>query len=199
MRSTPRDRRGSVLEQSDRPGPPAHRWSSDAQAFALMFEEHGGAVFNVAARWGGGARAADVTQDVFARLWRQPDRFDPTRGSLRTFLLSVARNVAIDQARSDSSRGAREQRHGRAQLRAELSSGPADLAVLHDDADRLLAALDRLPTPIREAVVTAFYGRLTYREAADVLGVPEGTIKSRIRVGLRQLRTELATSETSLA
>ncbi len=156
-------------------------------------------MFNVAARWGGAARAADVTQDVFVRLWNQPDRFDPTRGSLRTFLLSVARNVAIDHARSDSSRGAREQRNGRAQLRAELPAGPAELAVVHDDADCLFAALDRLPTLIREAVVTAYYGQLTYREAADALGVPEGTIKSRIRLGLRQLRTELAKGPTTFA
>ena len=68
-----------------------------------------------------------------------------------------------------------------------------------DDADCLFAALDRLPTLIREAVVTAYYGQLTYREAADALGVPEGTIKSRIRLGLRQLRTELAKSQTSFA
>ncbi len=156
-------------------------------------------MFNVAARWGGATRAADVTQDVFVRLWNQPDRFDPTRGSLRTFLLSVARNVAIDHARSDTSRCAREERNGRAQLRAESPTGPAELAVVHDDADRLLAALDRLPTLNREAVVTAYYGQLTYREAADALGVPEGTIKSRIRLGLRQLRTELAPTQTSFA
>ena len=143
----------------------------------------------MAAGVAGPTLAADVTQEVFIRLWRNPDRFDATRGSLRTFLLAVTKNVSIDHLRAEGTRRDREERDGRRPL-----SGPAipgDVAATTDNAHHVHRALARLPFEMRQAIVTAYYGGLTYAEAADALGHPEGTVKSWIRQGLIRLRTEL--------
>lgn len=156
-----------------------------------MYQTHQQAVHSIAARLAGDTRAADVTQEVFVRLWRDPQRFDPTRGSLRTFLVSVARNVAVDLLRADGSRSAREHRVQEDASTTAASTEVSDSTILGEDRDRMIAALGRISAVNRQAIVTAFYGQLTYAEAASALGQPEGTIKARIRSGLLQLRTEL--------
>lgn len=167
-------------------------WSCDDQSFSEIYERHGDAVFAVATRVGFPHLAADVTQETFLRLWQHPDRFDPRRGSLRAFLVVAAKGFAIDRARSEYARSARELRAG-PPVRA-----PADLAagLLEAEAvDEITAALRRLAPDCRDAIVIAFYGGLTYAEVALQLGAAEGTVKTRIRRGLLQLRRDLAGEE----
>lgn len=169
------------------------RWHDDAMA--EVFRRHGGAVFSLARRvLGDNGRAEDVVQEVFVRLWDQPERFDPERGSLRSFLLAQTHGRSVDLLRSDTARKDREKRDVRATAEAgyDLEREVWDLAV----ADQVREAVLGLPHEERRAIELAYFGGRTYREVAVELGAPEGTVKSRIRSGLRRMRTLLA--ETSV-
>jgi RNA polymerase sigma-70 factor (ECF subfamily) len=153
------------------------------------FREHGAAVYGVAQRVAGSNNAADVTQEVFLRLWAHPERFDPQRGPLRAYLCTVARGVAIDLARQDRARMTRDGRSTISSMPPEAD--PANAVVRADEARSVRVALDQLAPPERIAIVEAFANDISYREAADRLQVPEGTLKSRIRLGMRKLRIGL--------
>jgi RNA polymerase sigma-70 factor, ECF subfamily len=157
--------------------------------FGDLYVEHLASVYGLASRLCGNKLGADVAQEVFLQLWQHPETFDPSKGSLRALLLTITRHKAIDHIRVESARQAREERQG---SDAE-GSFELDVAFLKDEAaKRVIVALNTLPPDLREAIVTAFYGRCSYREAAIVLGQPEGTIKARIRKGLLQLRVVLS-------
>lgn len=159
------------------------------ESLAAAYQDHGGAVYGVARGICGSRLADDVVQEVFVHVWRHPEKYDPARGTLRTFLLTVARSTAIDHLRSDSARRAREERSARTAVRAETT---VDGPVLRQERDaRVVRAINDLPARERDAIVMVFYGHLTYREAAVALRLPEGTVKSRIRSGLRRLRSRL--------
>jgi RNA polymerase sigma-70 factor, ECF subfamily len=165
------------------------RWN--AAAMAEVFRRHGGAVFALAKRVVGDAsRAEEIVQEVFVRLWNEPERFDPERGSLRSFLLAQTHGRSVDLLRSDGARRDREAREARATAESgyDLEREVWDLAV----ADRVRAAVMDLPEDERRAIEMAYFGARTYREVAVALGAPEGTIKSRIRSGLKRMRTVLA-------
>jgi RNA polymerase sigma-70 factor (ECF subfamily) len=165
------------------------RWRQEALAEA--YRRHGGAVFALASRvLSSPSVAEEVVQEVFLRLWDHPDRFDPERGSLRSYLLAVTHGRAVDQLRSDTSRRAREERDHRMQAEAgyDLEHEVADLVV----GEQVRAALGGLPDGERRAIELAYFGGYTYREVAGMLGEPEGTVKTRIRTGLRRLRAGLA-------
>lgn len=125
-------------------------------------------------------------QEVFLRLWHSPDKFDPDRGSLRSYLLAQCHGRSVDLVRSESSRRRREDNEA-AQHTAEgtydLEREVWDLAV----ADHVREALDGIPSEERRAIELAYFGGHTYREVAAMLGEPEGTIKSRIRAGMKRL------------
>lgn len=135
-------------------------------------------------------RAQDVVQEVFMRLWRHPDRFDADRGSLGNYLRLMARSQALDIRRE-----ANVARRARERL-VLLSGGDQDrpddrppLAVeLRGDRTIVLHALTRLPAPQREAIVMTYWGGLTADQIAARFGLPVGTVKSRIRLGLGKLR-----------
>jgi RNA polymerase sigma-70 factor (ECF subfamily) len=164
------------------------RWQDDA--LAEVFRRHSGAVHGLARRvLGSASLAEEVTQDVFLGLWKQPEQFDVGRAPLRTLLLTKAHSRAVDLVRAESARHAREQRTAsdRATAGYDLEHYVWDLAV----ADQVKSAVETLPEGERQAIELAYFGGQTYRDVASFLGEPEGTIKSRIRSGLRRLRALL--------
>ncbi len=159
-------------------------------ALAEAYRRHAGASFGLAKRLlNDHARAEEVVQEVFVRLWNEPNRYDPERGTLRSFLLAHTHGRSVDMIRSDVSRRTREEKEAR-----EQADGGYDVA--HEVWDMALAghvreAMESLQQGEREAIELAYFGGLTYKEVADRLDEPEGTVKSRIRSGLKRLRGEL--------
>jgi RNA polymerase sigma-70 factor, ECF subfamily len=159
-------------------------------ALAEAYRRHGGAVYGLARRvLNNSSEAEDVTQEVFLRLWNQPDRFDASRGSLRSFLLAQSHGRAVDTVRSHNSRRVREARDARRTATAEydMQHEVWDMAL----ADQVTRALGTLPDEERRAIEMAYFSGHTYVEVAQLLDQPEGTVKSRIRNGLRRLRTAM--------
>jgi RNA polymerase sigma-70 factor (ECF subfamily) len=160
------------------------------EALAEAYRRHAGAVFALARRLLLDATLAEeVAQEVFLRLWNQPEKFDHERGSLRSFLLAQCHGRAVDLLRAETSRRRREERDVRRTAEAgyDLEHEVEDLAV----AEHVHQALTALPDAEREAIALAYFGGHTYREVAQLLEQPEGTVKSRIRSGLKRLRAEL--------
>jgi RNA polymerase sigma-70 factor (ECF subfamily) len=165
------------------------RWREDALAEA--YRRHAGAVYGLARRvLNDPTIAEEIVQEVFLRLWNTPEKFDPERGSLRSFLLAQAHGRAVDMVRADTSRRQREERDARqtAEGGYDIEHEVWDMAV----ADQVRQAMSTLPEEERQAILLAYFGGHTYREVAVKLGAPEGTVKSRIRTGLKRMRAELA-------
>lgn len=165
------------------------RWREDALAEA--YRRHAGAAFGLARRLLCDRQMAEeVLQEVFLRLWNRPDRFDPERGTLRSYLLTQTHGRAVDLLRSETSRRKREERQARATAEAQvdIEREVVDLTV----AERVKEVVASLPDDERRPIELAYFGGHTYREVAVLLDTPEGTIKSRIRSGLKRLRQGLA-------
>jgi RNA polymerase sigma-70 factor (ECF subfamily) len=160
------------------------RWGEEALAEA--YRRHGGPVFGLARRvLGDVSLAEEVTQEVFLLLWREPGRFDPDRGSLRSFLLVLTHRRSVDLVRAEEARRRREEREARLEpaLDEDVERKVLELGL----ADRVRDALGVLPEGERRAIELAYLGGRTYREVAGILEEPEGTIKSRIRSGLTRM------------
>jgi len=171
----------------------------DMRAFEALYERYGNLVYSVTLKVLGDVVAAeDAVQDIFLRLWRRPDRFDSSRGRFLSWLLTVARNRAIDERRS---RGRRQRHEADSALIDDAMPGddhddPAAAAVLADQRAAVRHALAGLPTEQRLAVQMAYFGGLTQQEIADALKQPLGTIKTRIRLGMQKLRLALVASQS---
>jgi len=165
------------------------RWHQPALAEA--YRRHGGAVHALSKRVIRFDPAAEeITQEVFLDLWQHPEKFDAQRGTLRSFLLARTHGKSVDFIRSEMARKRREDRTTRETATAgyDLEHQVWDMAV----AEQVKEALEALPEELRQPIELAYFGGHTYREVADMLGAPEGTVKSRIRVGLGKLRVNLA-------
>jgi len=164
------------------------RYNEDA--FAEAFGRHGGAVFALSRRllWDR-ATAEEMVQEVFLRLWEHPERFDQSRGSLRSFLLMDTHARSVDRLRSEQRRRDREEKTARAEVATsyDVDLEAWDLGV----AEQVHDVMDTLSDGERQAIELAYFGGHTYRDVATILGEPEGTIKSRIRSGLMRLRNQL--------
>jgi RNA polymerase sigma-70 factor, ECF subfamily len=165
---------------------------ADPATFSRIYDQHCRGVHATAYRvLGNQAQAQDVVQDVFLRVWRNPQKFDARRGELGSYLRLMARSRALDLWREG-------QAAGRAQDRLEtavtmepprLDDQPSVQVERDSTGDAMRAALRDLPAKQREALVLAFWGGLTADEIARRVDVPLGTAKSRIRLGLARLRT----------
>ncbi len=167
--------------------------AGDERALASAYDQYGAVVHGLACRLAGADVAADVCQDVFMTLWDHPERWDPARGSLRTFLVVIARRRCIDHIRSSERRRANEVRSS-----GSPSSVPRvdEAALAMIDGERVRAALAALPPAQRRAIELAYFGGLTFRQVAAATGATEGTAKSRIRLGLHQLNARLLAEVT---
>jgi RNA polymerase sigma-70 factor (ECF subfamily) len=162
--------------------------AGDDSALATIYDQYAGLVHGIALRIVGGD-APDICQDVFVTLWNQPERWDPDRGTLRTYLAMVARRRSIDRLRSAGRREANERRVHDSASAAVPNVEEAALAATA--AERLREVVRTLPEPQRRAIELAYYEGLTFRQVAAATGASEGTAKSRIRLGLRRLADDL--------
>jgi RNA polymerase sigma-70 factor (ECF subfamily) len=161
----------------------------DPEAFQTVYATHSRRVYANAYRiLRDPVKAEDTVQDVFLRLWLHPDRFDASRGDLGSYLALMARSRALDIARSDSA-GARAGERLVAAVEADppQAERPDEQVEARDRSARLRAAVGRLPKLQREAVALAFWGDLPAREIAQRTGVPLGTARSRLRLGIEKL------------
>jgi RNA polymerase sigma-70 factor (ECF subfamily) len=162
----------------------------DPRTFERAYREHFPRAYAAARRVLDDAdRAADAAQDAFLRLWRHPDRFDESRGEIGAYLALMARSRAIDIWRAEHARGRATDRLAVLEG-GDAASGhdePAEAAVRTADRAAVLAAVRSLPAAQREAVALAYWGELSPREISERSGVPFGTVRSRIRLGLEKL------------
>jgi RNA polymerase sigma-70 factor (ECF subfamily) len=161
--------------------------SEDAELLRALHAEHGDALFAHALRLTGGdrQRAEDLVQETMLRAWQHPQALDPARGSVRAWLFTTARNLAIDAWRRRSARAGEV-----------ITDAPPERPAV-DDTERVVEswlvaeALARLSRPHREVLVECFYAGRSVAEAATRLGVPPGTVKSRTYYALRSLKVAL--------
>jgi RNA polymerase sigma-70 factor, ECF subfamily len=165
--------------------------AGDDRALAEVFDALGWAVHATALQvLGDDAAAQDVVQDVFVELWRHPQHYDETLGSLRTYLNLCARHRAYDVLRSELRRAGREKRSERL-IPPQRQRSPGEEVADAQTASLVRDAVRSLPPDQRVVVEMAYYGGLSYRDVARAVGIPEGTAKSRVRLALAKLESEL--------
>ncbi|HEX4669495.1 MAG TPA: sigma-70 family RNA polymerase sigma factor [Solirubrobacterales bacterium] len=168
--------------------------AKDPEAFEVFYDRHGGVAYSLAYRIVGEKGAAeDVTQEAFISVWRSGARFDRARGSVRSWMLGIVRNRAIDALRS---------RAGKAPKLtfdddAILEQRPAEElteeeAMRRETAGEIRGALDELPGEQSKVIELAYFGGFSQSEISRMLGVPLGTVKGRMRLGLEKIRGEMA-------
>jgi RNA polymerase sigma-70 factor, ECF subfamily len=160
--------------------------AGDESALAEVYLAHAAPVYALARRIVGAASdAEDVVQEVFLGFWNRPEAFDGDRASLRTYLLLRARTASLDLVRAREARARREEHDG---ARRPVDADPAEVVSDRFDRSAVGALVDVLKPAEREAIELAYYGGLTYKEIARKVGVPENTIKSRVRLGVERMR-----------
>jgi RNA polymerase sigma-70 factor, ECF subfamily len=163
-------------------------------AFEMFFDRHGSAAYSLAHRIVGDAQAAeDVTQEAFLSIWRSGSRFDRARGSVRSWVLGVVRNRAIDALRREARPGPRLDFDDDAVLEARPADERTDTEALRRETAReLRGALGALPSDQSRVLELAYFGGFSQTEIAKMLNMPLGTVKGRMRLGLEKLRGRLA-------
>jgi RNA polymerase sigma-70 factor, ECF subfamily len=165
----------------------------EPRAFEVIFDRHSAAAFSLAYRMcGRRAMAEDVVQEAFLSLWRSGARYDRRRGSVRNWVLGVVHNRAIDAFRRGT---VRESRNVSDEGIAErlVASEQTELEVARrEEARNVRGALDELPTEQRQVIELAYFGGFTHTQIADMLKLPAGTVKGRMRLGLTKMRMSLA-------
>lgn len=172
----------------------------DPTHFSSVYDAHHRGVYGAAHRiLNNAAQAQDVAQDVFLKVWRNPSKFDARRGELGSYLKLMARSRALDVWREGQAAGRASDRLKVVVSREEarIEHRPEAMAERESECSAIRGALRELPDAQREAVVLAYWGGLTADQIARCSGVPLGTAKSRIRLGLAKLREEL--DETALS
>jgi len=171
----------------------------EALAFEVVYERHSGAAFSLAYRMcGKRATAEDVVQEAFLSLWRSGARYDRTRASVRTWVLGIVHNRAIDALRRGhvhdrrraSDEGLEERFEARERTEVEVAQ--------RDEAREIREALEQLPAEQSRVIELAYFGGFTHTEIASMLETPVGTIKGRMRLGLAKLHARLSVTGAAL-
>ncbi|MGZ4178818.1 MAG: RNA polymerase sigma factor [Solirubrobacteraceae bacterium] len=171
----------------------------NARAFEVVFDRHANAAFSLAYRMcGRRGMAQDVVQEAFLSLWRSGARYDRSRGSVRSWILGVVRNRTIDLFRRDTVRTSRDvSAEGMVERMASSEDVAAD-AERRQEARGVRAALRELPPEQRQVIEMAYFGGFSHTQIAEMLDVPAGTVKGRMRLGLTKLRVALGDPSKAL-
>jgi RNA polymerase sigma-70 factor (ECF subfamily) len=164
----------------------------DARAFEAVYDRHGSSAFSLAYRIAGNrSQAEDIVQEAFLSVWRSSVRYQPDRGNLRSWLLSVVHNRAIDSIR----RSVVHNRHQTDSEGIEERKAAPELtdveAIRRDEAKTVRAAMDELPADQLKVVELAYFGGFTHSQIAEMLSMPLGTVKGRMRLALDKMRDGL--------
>jgi len=166
----------------------------DPDAFEVFYDRHGGVAFSLAYRIVGERGAAeDVVQEAFISIWRSGARYDRARGSVRSWMLGIVRNRAIDFLRSKAGRAPKLDFDDDAALEHRPAAELTDAEALRrETTHELRGALGELPGEQSKVIELAYFGGFSHSEIAKMLDVPLGTVKGRMRLGLEKIRGELA-------
>jgi RNA polymerase sigma-70 factor, ECF subfamily len=160
----------------------------DAQALALLYDRHSRAAFSLSYRMMGDRQAAeDLAQDAFLKVWRSAGSYRAERGSVRTWILSIVHNRGIDQLRSQASRRRTQDKVEATAPRSQPSEAFAE-TWRNSQRDQVREALNTLPSEQLKILEFAYFSGYTHVEISDLLGLPLGTVKGRMRLGLKKIR-----------
>ena len=163
-----------------------------AAAFELVYERHASAAFSLAYRMVGTRNGAeDVSQEAFLSIWRSGARYDRGRGSVRTWVLGIVHHRAIDHLRRAAVHDKRRASDEGMEERFEARERTDIEVARRDDARTVRKAMDELPAEQCQVIELAYFGGFTHTEIADMLETPVGTVKGRMRLGLKKLRDRL--------
>ena len=158
----------------------------DAAAFDAVYDQVGASVFGIVRRViRDPAQSEEVTQDVLLELWRNAAAFDAGRGSATAWVMMLAHRRAVDRVRSVQKESERERRAATADIPFDEVAEAVESSLEHERVRRCLGSLTELQ---RESVTLAYYGGYTYGQVAILLGIPTGTVKTRMRDALIRLR-----------
>jgi RNA polymerase sigma-70 factor (ECF subfamily) len=168
--------------------------AKDPEAFEVFYDRHGGVAYSLAYRIVGEPGAAeDVSQEAFISLWRSGARYDRTRGSVRSWMLSIVRNRAIDSLRVGAGKAPKLTYDDDAVLEQRPAEElTEEEAMRHETASEVRGALSQLPGDQSKVIELAYFGGFSQSEISRMLGVPLGTVKGRMRLGLEKIRGEIA-------
>jgi RNA polymerase sigma-70 factor (ECF subfamily) len=170
-----------------------------APAFEVIYERHCQAAFSLAYRMVGARGVAeDVVQEAFLAIWRSGGRYERSRGSVRTWLLGIVHNRAIDALRRSFVHEKRRASDEGLEELLETGERTDVEAARHEEAATVRAALEHLPADQSQVIELAYFGGFTHTEIAEMLQTPIGTIKGRMRLGLQKMRHSLGAGEVSL-
>ncbi len=165
--------------------------SGDQQAVAALYDRYSGVAYGLALRiTSDGTTAEDVVQDAFVSVWKQCGRFDPGRGQVKSWLLTIVHHKSVDAIRRKSGRNERALPEGPEEFIATYGR-PEEAAEMMMDAEAVRAAVNLVPDDQRRTIEMAYFMGLTHVEIAERMGVPLGTVKSRLRIGLDKMREYL--------
>jgi RNA polymerase sigma-70 factor (ECF subfamily) len=165
----------------------------DPRAFELLYERHGGPAYSLAYRMvGNRASAEDVTQEAFLSIWRSRLRYDPARGSVRTWVLGIVHNRGIDALRRSIVHDRRRETMEGVEERREAPERTEVEAARREEAASVRSALDALPDAQRRTIELAYFAGFSHSQIAELLGEPIGTVKGRMRLGLEKMRRQLS-------
>jgi len=164
----------------------------EPRAFEVIFDRHADAAFSLAYRMcARRAMAEDIVQEAFLSLWRSGARYDRARGSVRSWVLSAVHNRAIDAFRREVAKGGRDVRDEGVAERLPAGDRTDTEVERRDEAQRVRRALAELPEDQRRVIELAYFGGFSHSQIAEMLALPVGTVKGRMRLGLMKMRLSL--------